>query len=383
MTSKPVNIRSVHTTEEFYSLKDAWNTLLAESPANSFFLRWEWLWAWWQAYASDNDRLCILLVFRENDLIGIAPFYLKKQTWKNISTVRRLMFLGTAGGTLISEFMDVICALEEQETVLRAIAQFISENDLCDDIFLHKIDASSQTSGILRQISEEMNLLFLVDNNCESPYLKLADNYQSFINGLSSSMRYKIKRNQKRLANYPDTNFRKTTSAAELEADFNELVRLHQLRWEARSLPGSFTGGKFPGFQKTVMKDMLKNGHLELWFLSVSGRNIAAIYNIRYKNKIYFYQAGLDVLFDASLTPGLLLHAHCIHEAIKDKLHEYDFLIKGNMDSYKKQWTKEYRNLCDIYIARSITAKLFTAARNTIGRLYMRYYPKMQLCFLV
>ena len=79
MNKSDLVIQKVHTKEGFNSLKDRWNTFLAESPANSFFLRWEWLWNWWKVYGEANFTLCILLVYRDAELIGICPFYLTKK----------------------------------------------------------------------------------------------------------------------------------------------------------------------------------------------------------------------------------------------------------------------------------------------------------------
>lgn len=77
-----LHIQRINTLEGFYSLHEKWNALLNESPANSFFLRWEWLLRWWEAYKEDKHNLCILLVFKGDELIGIAPFYIIKKTGK-------------------------------------------------------------------------------------------------------------------------------------------------------------------------------------------------------------------------------------------------------------------------------------------------------------
>ncbi len=128
---------------------------------------------------------------------------------------------------------------------------------------------------------------------------------------------------------------------------------------------------------------MLNNGNLELWFLSVDGENIAALYNIRYRNKIYNYQGGLDVSFDKRLAPGLLLHSHCIEEAIREGLREYDFLLMGDMDSYKKRWTRDYRYMCDVYLARPGIIKLAMAAKNKVRVFYHSFkkaaYPGLDV----
>lgn len=370
-TAKPIHVQRIHTSDDFYILKDRWNALLAESPTNSFFLRWEWLLRWWEVYNEGNYNLCILLVFRGSELIGIAPFYITKKTWKNMFTIRRLMFLGTKEGSVISEYMDIIYRDGEEESVIREVIRYIEEEDLCDDLYLHMIDTSSKTVPILEQTASDMKFLYTVHDKKESPYINLQSNYDDFLNSLSGSMRYKIRNNQRGLKKYSNVVFRKTADISEFESDFNEFIRLHQKRWETRNMPGSFsTGNRFNDFQRRVMDDMLKNGHLELRFLSVADSNIAVLYNINYNNKIYFYQSGLDVSFDKNIAPGFLLHSHCIEEAIKAGLKEYDFLLMGNFDSYKKQWTKDCKYICDIYIAYHGIIKRGVQFTNKIESIY-------------
>ncbi|MDP2689567.1 MAG: hypothetical protein Q8P48_05600, partial [Deltaproteobacteria bacterium] len=107
----------------FHLLKDKWNGLLNESPANNFFLRWEWLWCWWDTYKQDDYELCILLSFIGGELTGIMPCYIKNIRWKNFYDIKRLMFLGTAESALYSEYMDIICARGKEETVTNAMME--------------------------------------------------------------------------------------------------------------------------------------------------------------------------------------------------------------------------------------------------------------------
>ena len=69
----------ISITEDFILLKEKWNLLLSVSSADNFFLRWEWLWNWWEVFRTSNMELCILLIEKENgEVVGIAPFYLKR-----------------------------------------------------------------------------------------------------------------------------------------------------------------------------------------------------------------------------------------------------------------------------------------------------------------
>ncbi len=346
-----IAVKRIQDDRQFGELRDTWNRLLSKSASDSFFLRWEWLWHWWKTYKEAEWELCILLVLKSNELIGIAPLYVIPKSWKKLFTVRRLLFLGTKEGSVISEYMDFIYKKEFGETIVYAILDFITEKNICDDISLHKMESNSLSIRLLEHLSQKLKIFYGASEKTECPYITLPPQYEDFLNEISSSLRYKIRHNQRRLIQN-DISFRKTSAITELGNDFQELVRLHQLRWKSQGMPGSFNGGKFTSFQKSVMAEMIQNRHIELWFMSLAGRNIAALYNINYRNKIFFYQAGLDVSFDKKIAPGVLLHNHCIQDAIKSGLHEYDFLMAGNTDAYKKQWTKQCRYVCDIYMAR-------------------------------
>lgn len=361
-----IKVRRVNTEEEFLLLKERWNTLLRESAENNYFLSWEWLWTWWEAYKVTGLDLCILLFERGEHLIGIAPFYMKQIGRKKAFGSRRLLFLGTQEGKVISEYMDVIHRRGEEADVLRQMLGFINDRDLCDEILLHKMKTDSLTIQILKDIAKEKRLQFAMGESIKCPFIELPSSYEVFLTSMTPSLRWKLRSGPTRLGRYADVNFRKTNGVFELESDFKELVRLHQLRWKLRNHQGSFSDREFHHFQQQVMKEMLKNGHLELWFLSIDGINIAAIYNIRYHDKIYYYQSGLDVLFDRRLSPGLLLHGHCIREAIHNQVQEYDFLLQGELDSYKQRWTQEYRTVADIHLARTDKVNFLTKIGNLL-----------------
>ena len=365
-----LHVQRIRTSEEFYSLNDKWNNLLEGSPVNTIFLRWEWLWSWWNAYKEREYELCILLVYSADDLIGIAPFYIVHRRLGNIFPVRRLLLLGTKEGSVISEYMDIIYRAGKEDSVIKKIIEYIELENICDDICLHKIDTSSKSIPLIQKVSKDTGYLCNIYDRFESPYIALPTDYNDFLNSLSSSMRYKIRRNKRRLEKYRGVIINKTSNITELEENFIELIRLHQARWNERKMKGSFSDEKFVIFHKMVMQYLLNHGYLYLSFLSIDNKNIASLYNIKYKNKVYFYQSGTDISFDHGLSPGLLLHSYCIEEAIKEGLEEYDFMIKGEMDSYKKSWTKNYRYMCDIYIVRPKVLKFLTSLKDKARHCY-------------
>ncbi len=359
-------ITRVNTSEGFYDLRKAWNTILDKSSLDSYFLRWEWLWEWWQAYAEERFELCIFTVVRNGALIGIAPFYVKRyEYWNKLVSGKRLMWLGTSEGSVISEYMSVIVDNGEDDFINLKILEKIKLENICDDIYLHKIDRSSKFFSSFSKAADHLKFKNKILNVTESPYIKIPSSMDEFMKGLSGSMRYHIRRKQRVLENNHDkVVFRKTESLEELEKDLQVFIQLHQMRWNYRNMPGSFSMDRFLRFQKAVMKKMFENGHLELCFLSVDDRAVAALYNIKYNGKIFFFQAGMDTEYDPKLSPGTLLHQSRIEKAVEEGISEYDFLGMGSDDNFKKSWTKNFRPLCDMYLTRSKILYLMSLGKS-------------------
>lgn len=360
------DIRVVTTHAEFLALRQRWDSLVDGSPCHNFFLRWAWLHAWWENYRQEGFRLSIILAFKEDCLAAIAPLYTAPAQWKKIYPVRRLMFLGTAPGSIVSEYMDIIAAPGLERDATRAIFEFVINENLCDEMVLHKLNSSSGTGAVLEEIADEMRLFHSAERS-ETPYISLPSDFETFMSRLNPSTRHRIRNNQRKLERCGNVQVRMTSNESEFEADFSELVRLHRLRWEPRRIPCSFSKKSFHDFQKSIMMEILKTGHLRLWFLAIGGRNIAALYNIQYGSKIFYYQSGLDADYSRALSPGLILHSHCIREGIGEGVKEYDFLLQGKTDAYKKKWTNRVRYQTDLYIAKPGLLKLASLIKGKAG----------------
>jgi len=343
--------RVVNTEEGFRALKDSWNNLLDEAESQSYFLRWEWLWAWWNAYKGVHDELCILLVLKGKELVGIGPFYRENSRGETWLSLRRVMFLGTKQGHVISEFMDVIYSSADKEVVVNTICDYLVQEKICDEVWLHCIEQHSPTIPIIERNAKRKNVQCSIVNIGTCPYIPLGHDFEEIIQSCSGSLRHKIRKGLKAHRADKDIVIRKTERHQELGHDFEELVRLHQLRWTSKNCPGSFSDARFYNFQKFVLPEIFANGSLELWFLSLKNQNIAALYNITYKNRVFYFQSGIDAKFDTSLSPGTLLHSHCIAEAIRAGHREYDLLFKGERDAYKRNWTKDERTVCNVVLA--------------------------------
>jgi CelD/BcsL family acetyltransferase involved in cellulose biosynthesis len=374
------DIRIINTADEFTKLERVWDDLLSQSPANNYFLRWEWLWNWWQVYSNKGDKLSIFVLYNGNEITGIAPFYVRNKLIGGIYPVRRLMFLGTQEndeGDVCSDYLDIIYKNSAENEFVNRILTFIINNDFCDEIYISKMDNSSKTFDLIKNESGNYNLLEIVPNEFISPYITLPSTWDEYLNSLSASMRYKIRNERRKLQKCTNITFKIAQNEADMKAGFEELIRLHEKRWESRGLKGAFSNHKFTMFHNRIMPEMIKKGHLEIVLLLENNQPRAVVYNISYKNKIYFYQSGIDTTA-RKFAFGYLLHAYCIEEAIKRGFDEYDFLPKGGMDDYKDRFANNFKKVSDIYIARNRLVKSFVRAKESARFMYHRIKPYLK-----
>lgn len=372
----PLEVAVVSGREEFRALEVSWNRLLAESSANTFFLRWEWVWSWWEAFGSSIGTLHILLVRRGERVVGIGPFYRTGARAAGVVPIHRLLFLGTtvgSAGDIGSEYLDLIVHAHSGEGVVAAMSKHLLRDHLFHEwVFLH-VPVSAQ--GVAELVGHAKKTGYISEElqRWQCPYLALPESWEQFLESVPSTLRYKFRKNLRELEKHGAHTFRMTGTRDELDRDLRTLVDLHQARWEGRGMSGVFADRAYHRFLEMVSRYALQHGQLRLSIVTVSERPVAAVYNIAYGNKIYYYQSGFDIGFDRKVAIGTFAHTLCLERAIEEKLAEYDFLLKGGLDSYKDRWTQAMREIVDYRLVApgwpQVLHRAEVAARSCVRRL--------------
>jgi CelD/BcsL family acetyltransferase involved in cellulose biosynthesis len=367
-------VQLITSSDEFEKLKSSWDAVLSRSLSNNFFLSWDWLWNWWHVYSKPTDKLAIFLLRQGQGIIGIGPFYIRKKYLGGIVPAKKLMFLGTQEedeGDVGSDYMDIFCREGEEYYFVKKIIHYIAQYDLCDELSLSRMDVDSITVPLLQKEAKQSSLLIRYDGECESPYIMLPKTWEDYLNSLSASLRYKIRSERRKLEKLFTIEYKRVQNEADTKYGFAELVRLHQARWESRGFSGSFSNENFLEFHRRLAPSLVQKGVLQLTLLSENKNTRAAIYNYYHKNKIYFYQSGVDIAAGAPAF-GYLLHCHCIENAIRNGYREYDFLPRGRTDEYKDRFANASRRIFNIHITRSKFLKYYVIAKESALHIYRR-----------
>jgi CelD/BcsL family acetyltransferase involved in cellulose biosynthesis len=167
------------------------------------------------------------------------------------------------------------------------------------------------------------------------PVVTLPDgvDFEGYLGTLGKKERHEIRRKIRRAeASGTVVLERSADPLAELDA----FVDLHQKRWGAEGLfPPTEGGAASRRFFAGLFADCAPTGILDLSFLTVAGRRIAAGVTFDDGGTIYYYNAGVEPAA-RDLSPGVVMVACYIGRAIEQGRKRIDFL-RGN-EPYKYEW---------------------------------------------
>jgi CelD/BcsL family acetyltransferase involved in cellulose biosynthesis len=356
--SSPITVERACTDAALAEMKERWESLHAEAASPNPFLTWGWSSSWWRHFGK-GKQLEILSVRENGELIGIAPFY--RETVRMIGIpFRRLGFLGDEG--IGSDHLDLICRKGLEETVANAVARSWREGSPQYD-FIH-FRSFSDRSLSLPSFAEALGRKWVIqpEEGEVCPYLPLDSTWEAYLNKLSGSMRYTIRRKMRNLEKEGSVDLVVLEDAAAGRDGLEKLIDLHQKRWNAQGGSDAFLSEAKIPFHRETADYLFEKGIAKLFFLNVNRQAVASLYGFLIGGKFFYYQAGFDPSWgDRSV--GMVLMGKSIQSAIDRGWGEFDFL--RGPEAYKAHWTSSQRKTWNIFIyPPRFTSALY---RNLLG----------------
>lgn len=318
-----MQIQWFNEPEIFARLEREWNTLLTHSITDTIFLTHEWQRMWWECLG--EGELC-LITLRQDDgtLVGIAPLFVE-----TASTGERALAL--VGCVDVSDYLDVIVAREHTQAVYAALLDTLLRDDFPHWDWLHlcNLPAASPTNTQLKTLAEARGLTVQHGVRDVAPILELPATWEAYLESLDKKQRHEIRRKLRRVQ---ETQPRWYTidRAADLDQAVADFIELHK---KSRPDKNVFMDARMRGFFAQMARTLFAHDWLQLSFLQIHNARAAAILNFVYNNDVLVYNSGYDPVQYGAYSPGIVLFAYSIQDAIAAGRRRYDFL-RGN-EEYK------------------------------------------------
>lgn len=286
-----------------------WDALAARLARPSPFLGWTWQRHWVDTFAADR-RVDVRTVVDGDELVGLLPLYeIEPGRW------------GLVGGADISDYLDLVAAAGHEEDAWLVLLQArAAERERWE---LHAVPAASPTVRALPSLAATCGLAAetVLEERC--PVLDLPATWDAYLTSLSRKHRHELTRKMRRLERErPDARATVVATAAAVLARLDDFLALHRA---SRTGKAKFMDLRMERFFRSVLPGLAQAGGARLWFLEGDPGPLAAFICLEWGGVVGLYNSGFDPAH-AALSPGLVLLAHVVRDAIERRLRRFDFL---------------------------------------------------------
>jgi CelD/BcsL family acetyltransferase involved in cellulose biosynthesis len=260
----------------------------------------------------------------KDQIFGIAPLMYSVHTMFGLR-MGKIEFIGTPD----SDYADFILAEKSEECMKLFIEHLNNVTEKWKRIELWDIPEDAQSLPLLRKLTKTLKPFHVC------PFVGLPKSYEALLDKLSARQRKNIRKGFRRLEKDFKVDFLDYSAGQSVSEGMNTFFDLHQKRWNAAGLPGSFANQGTRSFHLDVARAFSQKDWLGLFLLKLSGKPVAAYYGFKYLGKFYSYLSGFDLKY-SSYSVGSLLTAYVMRNCIESKLVEFDFM--RGAEHYKYHW---------------------------------------------
>jgi len=331
--------------------------------------------AWWDVFGDSGTRRLRALAFYEGDeLVGLAPLLVRPHVHRPRLPFRRLELLASGedeADETCSEYLGVLAARGHERTVAAALANALGEGPLrdWDELILQGMSAESELVPILQDELARRRLLVSLSERDQAPYIALPPTFDAYLAALDAEKRAHLVEALAALESWAGATpvLEHARSADRLAEAWRVLEAVHR---ERHPDGGPYRSERFRRFHERVMPRLLERGALDVGWLAVRGKPVAAFYNLRWNGQVWHYLSAhaRDVPDDVHI--GVTLQALLLRAAIEDGMREYDFLA-GILD-YKMALADRTRRLVTLRAARPSLVESARGATSLATKLARR-----------
>ena len=288
-----------------------WNRLVERCRVPVPFSTWQFQTTWYRAFAPGPLTL-LAVADGAGEWVGLLPLY---EVPSPEGPVLRLV-----GGTDVADYLDLIAVAGREEEVWKALLPMLADGP-AGGLDLRPVPAASLTPWLLMSLAESAGLTCRVAVEERCPVIELPGTWDGYLAGLSGKDRHELRRKLRRAeAGGPRVEVARSPAAMAVLMD--GFVALHR---KSKVGKARFMDEPMEVFFRDLGRGLAHAGLAALWMLWLEERPAAALFCLEQAGAVSLYNSGFDPEARA-LSPGVVLIARTIEDAIARGFRRYDFL---------------------------------------------------------
>ncbi|MET1162615.1 MAG: GNAT family N-acetyltransferase, partial [Pseudoxanthomonas sp.] len=293
-SSAPYQVR-LEPLPPLHQLGMRWRELERRSRC-SFFVSWNWIGPW-LALISPSRYARLLSVSQGDRLVALGVFTLRRRLWGVGPLHLRLHEVGDKVlDSLTIEYNGLVSEDGHEREALAAVLEHLAHHDKrWLTLYLPGMQTDNVPFERIRALGMEMRV-----RKHAAHYIDLAELREAgtgyLPTVLSSKARGAVRRTARKLeAAFGEVTVTVATSAEEKLSFFRAMVLLHEAHWsEAEQEHGAFGDPRILSFHERLILDSAPGQGAQLIRVDAGGHTVGYVYNLAWRDTLYFYQAGID-----------------------------------------------------------------------------------------
>jgi len=314
---------TIYGESAFDALTTEWDALLHNSRADTIFMTHMWQTTWWR-YLGEGDLTILAVRDDEGTLVGLTPLFRLPHEGPGV--------LSIVGCVDVSDYLDWIAYRGREEAVLAALIDAL-DRELAGnwrELRLCNIPAGSPTLEWVPGLAEARGWQVRRSIDDVAPLFSIPSTWEAYEEMLSGKARRELRRKLRKAGPYSGVDWYIVGSQHDLDAEIDAFI---DLLIKSHPEKADFMDERNRAFFHAVGRATCAAGQLQLAFLTLEGRRVAAYLNFLYADRVMVYNSGLDP-GAYHLSPGIVLMAHLIRWAIEQRRFTVFDFLRGD-ESYK------------------------------------------------
>lgn len=309
-------IQEFEGTMGFEMLQEEWDRLAGLSRSATLFSTREWLRHWWNCFGTEGELWLVAARSPAGELWGLAPWVFQSAEGGQ-RVVRRLGHVNTC------DYMDLLVHRDHEGPTLKALWDHLEDRLGPGDLLeLRAVPDSSPTLALLPPLARSAGYEVRLELEESCPGIQLPEDWETYLGLLGQKDRHELRRKLRRAEQRAQLTLDTLEGTGPLREEIPSFLELHA---KSSASKAEFMDPQMKGFFLFLPEALGPAGHLQLSFLSADGRRIAALLCLKYRDTLYVYNSGYDPDYSL-LSPGIVLVARVIQEAIERGYRRVDFL---------------------------------------------------------
>ena len=301
-----------------------WWALWRRAPRATPFQSPAWLMPWWDVFAP--GQLASIAIREDQRLVALAPLYLETGPLG-----LRLLPLGIG----VSDYCDLLIDPDYESQaaeILMAALMRVAPWEICEFTEL-----ASDASAL--KLPSPTDVTATLSEASAAPILRLPPTIDALSDIIPRPRLRQVRRARNAAARRGEMAI-VLGDADNSEALLQDLIRLHGARWHSRGQAGVFFDKRVVEFHTAALPGLMAANLARLYALMIGDTIAGVYYGFMDRGRAYAYLQGYDPEF-ADESPGLIVVAYAIEQAIREGAREFHFL-RGD-EPYKYEWGADRR----------------------------------------